>query len=139
MIYILLIAFLIGFELQQLFQFNFFFRMYCLIIDYPTKIFKRVNSVAYKETIKLTFADLAYTIILAAGLFSTTTVYFFCGILFLSFIRSAIFKIVKNKTIRKILYIIDILLSLSLLTLSIINLIFYQLNGIEFIKHFFNI
>ena len=132
MIYYIFVLLFIGFEIQKMFQFNYFFRMKVIAANYPKKVLTRTKSVLYKDTLKLVFIDLLYLIICVIGLF-TINKYFFCGLLILSTFHSLIFKI-KNKTIKKIYLAIDISLSIVLLTLAITNFLYYQLDGIQFIQ-----
>ena len=127
----------VGFELQKLIQFNFFFRLKCLATDYM-EVLNRVNSVAYKEFMKVGLVDFAYLVFLTIGLFTINN-YFLCGIIFLSVMQSILFRLIKNKSIRKVSYILEILLSLTLLVLSIINILYYNIDGILLIKQLFNI
>ena len=136
MIFNLFLILLIGFEIQKLFQLNSFFRLKCSLTDYK-KIITKEKSPVHKEFIKIIIVDFFYLTIIVIGLFSINE-YFFCCILFLSVIQTIIFKIIKNKIIRKISYTIDIILSILLLTLTIINFVFYHLNGIKFIEQLIN-
>jgi hypothetical protein len=137
MIYYIFVLLFIGFEIQKIFQFNYFFKMRTLSADYPKKVLNRTKSVLYKETLKLVFIDMLYLIICVIGLF-TINKYFFLGILILSTLHTLIFKI-KNKTIKKIYLAIDISFSIILLSLAIINFLYYQLDGIQFIQQLFNL
>lgn len=135
MVYYLFVTIFLAFEFQKLFQFNFFFRLKSISSEYTKKLAKRTNSIAYKQLTKIAFVDLAYLIVLLIGLF-TFNRYFFCIILVLSALQTLIFKI-KNKTFKKIWFIIDIILSISLLTLALINFSYFQLDDIQFIRHLF--
>ena len=110
----------IGYELQKLIQFSFFFRLRSLVYDYPKKVQHKVKTVVFKELLKITLIEVCYLLILFVGLF-TINLYFVCVILFLSFIQNIIFKKIKNKNIRKISFTLDILFSIVLLSLSIIQ------------------
>lgn len=131
----LLLLFAIGFELQKLIQFNFFFRIEYLVRDYPNIVKKLVF---FKELLAISFANLGYFLILLIGIF-TINLYFIFTILLLSSIQIIIFKHIKNKTFRKISYATDIIFSIILLSLSVINSLYYHLDSIQFIKQFFNI
>lgn len=137
MIYYLFVIIFLGFEIQKLLQFDFFFRIRSISGLYSKKILKRTNSIAFKEISKLALIDIFYIIVLLIGLF-TINRYFFCGVLLISVLQSFVFKL-KNKTFKKIFLIIDIILTISLLILAIINFSYYQLDGIQFIKQFFKI
>jgi hypothetical protein len=136
LIYYLFVTFFIGFEIQKLFQVNFFFKVKRLTADYYKQIITKVNTVLYKEIIKISLVDILYTIILFFGLF-TINRYFFFGILLLSLIQAIVFKI-KNVTFRKISYIIDNILSIILLSLSVINFLYYKVDALQFIKQLIN-
>jgi hypothetical protein len=131
-----LLSLAIGYELQKLIQFNFFFRLRCIVSDYYPNIQTKIKSVDFKELLKISLMDLSYSIVLLLCLF-TINLYFSASIYLLSIIQNLIFKTIKNKTIRKIAYSIDIILSITLLLLSITNSIFYHLDGIQFIKQLF--
>ena len=131
--YYLFVTLFIGLELQKLIQFKFFFKILSLTTEYKKKFLDKAKTFGfYKKIIQFAFIDISYVIMLGIGLF-TINRYFFCAILTLLVIQSLIFKL-KYKTIKKIFYITNIVLSIILLTLATINFIFYQLDGIEFIK-----
>lgn len=134
LIYYLFVTLFIGFEIQKLFQVNFFFKVKRLTADYYKQIITKVNSVLYKEIIKISFMDILYTIVLFFGLFTINRNFFF-GILLLSLIQALVFKI-KNITFRKISYIIDNILSITLLTLSVINFLYYKVDSLLFLQQF---
>jgi len=137
MIYYLFITIFLGFELQKLFNFNFFFRIRMISVDYSTKIMKKTKSIAYKEITKIALIDIVYLILVLIGLF-TINRYFFSAILILSVLNTIMFKI-KNKTFKKIYYILDILISIILLSLVIINFTYYQLDSVQFLKHIYSL
>lgn len=137
MFYTFITTLFLGFEIQKIFQFNFFFRLKCITSDYSKRITLKINSIVYKEILKISLVDLMYIIVLLIGLF-TINKYFLCGILVLGALDTIIFKFIKNKTFRKIFFIIDILLSIIFLSLSIINSLYFQLDGIQFIKQIIN-
>lgn len=132
--YYFIISILIAFELQKLIQLNFFFRIKMLFTSYSKRILKKTSTTAYKEFFKIALIDICYFIIICIGLF-TINRYFFCAILFLSILKTLIFKL-KNKTFKKFWFILDIIFSITLLSLSIINFSYYQIDGIQFIKQF---
>ena len=131
--YNLLLTLFLGYEIQKLFQFNLFFRLKCLSIDYKNIFIKKVNSVAVKEFSKVNLMELFYLITLLFGLFSVN-LYFLCSILGLASFELFIFKNIKNKLTRKIVFLLTTILSIILLTLSITNLLFANVNGVEFIN-----
>lgn len=135
MLFNLLLSLFIGFEIQKLMQFSLFFRLKCLATDYNSRILKRIKSTAYSEMIKVGLIDAVYIVVCIIGLF-TINEYFFFLIFMLSVMQNFIFKVIKNKTIRKISYTLDILLTIALLASSIINSYYYHLDGIKFITHF---
>jgi len=138
MIFPFLIALVIGFEIQNLIQFNLFFRLKCIVADYYLKVLGKVNSVAYKELVKISGINFVYLVICVIGLF-TINLYFFVAILFLSLVIPLLLKKFKNKSVRKVIFTFDILISILLLTLSLINIYFYHLDSISFIKQLLNI
>ena len=132
----LLLALAIGYELQKLIQLNFFFRIRSLIADYYPNIQTKLKSTVFKELLIISFVDLGYALVLLIGLFTINL--YFCALIFLlSTIQNIIFKTIKNKTIKKITFIIDIILSIILLSLSVINSIYYHLDGIQLINKLF--
>ena len=99
----LLFALAIGYELQKLIQFNFFFRLRYITSDYSLIIknkMKASTSVLFKELFLVVFADLGYTLVLLIGLFTINLYFVFC-IFLLSILQNIIFKFIKNKTFRK--------------------------------------
>lgn len=128
----LLVTFFLGYEIQKFFQFDYFFRLKSISGLYQKRILKRPKSIVYKEISKIALIDLLYLIILLIGCF-TINRYFFCGILLLSVISTLIFKL-KNKKIKKTFFVIDIILSIILLLISIINYTFYQIDSLQIIK-----
>ena len=98
MLYILSLSFLLGYEIQKLIQFNFFFKLKRISTDYRESILAKVsvaNLTFYKELLKITLIDFFYLIILIIGLF-TINDYFICGILLLWITQSYIFKYIKK-------------------------------------------
>jgi len=127
-----LLSIFIAYEIQKLVQFNLFFRLTCLVADYYKQILEKTTTVVYKEIIKKVLIELLYAIVIFIMLFTYNS-YFSASILLLSIITPLAFNI-KNKLFRKMFFALDILLSISLLSLSIINIIFFKLNAIDFIK-----
>jgi len=138
MIFNLFLTIFIAFEIQKLFQFNLFFRLKTISHDYKNILNKKTNSIAYTEIIKLGLVDILYSIICVIGLF-TINEYFFCGIFLISLIQNFIFNNIKNKIFRKITHTLDILLSIALLSLSLLNSIQFKLDDIQLIKHLLNL
>jgi len=137
MIFNLALTIFLAYEFQKLFQLDFFFRLRNIYANYYTKALTKVNSVSYKEQIKISLMDFFYILTIFIGLF-TSNLYLFCALIILSSIQSIVFKIIKSKTMRKFLYITDILLSIIILILIIINTNFYHLDSIQFINKIFN-
>lgn len=132
----LLLTLAVGYEVQKLFQLNFFFRIRSLVADYYPNIQTKLKSTVFKELLLISLADLAYALVLLIGLFTINL--YFCALIFiLSTIQNLIFKTIKNKTIRKIAFTADIILSIILLSLSIMNSILYHLDSIQLIKQLF--
>jgi len=131
--YAITLGLFLGYEIQKLIQFNFFFRIKCILSDYNKHIFNKINSVAFKELVKLTIIDFIYLISIIVNLF-TVNLYFAASILLLSFIQGVLFKNIKNKPLRKILYVVDIILTILLLSLSIINILYFKTDGLNLIK-----
>ena len=132
----ILLALAIGYEIQKLIQLNFFFRIRSLVADYYPNIQTKLKSTAFKELLIISFADLGYALVLLIGVF-TINLYFCASIFLLSTIQNIIFKTIKNKTIRKISFTTDIILSIILLSLSVANSMYYHLDGVQLIKLLF--
>lgn len=127
----------LGFELQKIIQFNLFYKLKCLSIDYEKQITTRVNSVAFKEIIKIVFIDSFLLILMLYGL-TTINGYLFFVLFIMSFIVTAIFKKTKITSIRKSILIIDGVLTITLLSLVIINLLFYKISDIQLLGNIFH-
>ena len=136
MIYILILGMFLGFEIQKLIQFNFFFRLKCITTDYYNSIVLRENSFIQKELIKIGLIDFVYYIVILIGLF-TINKYLFIIMIVQYLLTSSIFSI-KNKIFRKIVFISDSLLSITILCLIIVNSMFYNIDSLEFIKILIN-
>lgn len=137
MIYYLFVTFFLAYEIQKLVQLHFFFRLQSILVDYPDKVATKVNSVLSKEVIRVGFTDLFCLAVNVIGLF-TPNIYFFASILFINLLYSLLFRTIRNKKFRKILYITTTLLTITLLLLSIVNVLFYHLNSMDFIKKIIN-
>jgi hypothetical protein len=140
MILYLFFTIAIGYELQKLLQFNFFYRFTNLANNYA-KGLKRVTKLETKwkalrnAVLKIVFFDLAYMVFLLIGvIFYSYNLYFFFPIIVLSFVQKYFYR-VKNKTFKKIYFTFDIVASIILLALIVINGIYFQLPAVEFIKH----
>ena len=120
MIFNLILTFYLGFELQKLYQFNLFFRIRSIIADY-SEIFNKKKSIIYNDLLKIYIADFIYFIIIIIGLF-ISNLFLFCTILFLSALQYFIFKNIKNKILRKISFLLDIILSIIILIIIIFSL-----------------
>jgi hypothetical protein len=136
MLFKLLLLLFLVYEIQKIFQFNYFFRLVCISTDYRERLLTKTASVAYQELMKIILVDLAYVITLVIGLF-TINKYFMFGIIFLSIFQTFLYRITKNKIVRKIEYILNITLSIILLLLSLINIYFYHLDSITLINTIF--
>jgi hypothetical protein len=133
MLLTLALSLFLGYEIQKLIQFNFFLRIKSLSSDYYSQLVTRVNSVAFKELLKISIFDALYLITIVICLF-TYNLYFAFIIILLSVAQHLIFKITKSKFIRMTTHAVDSVLSIFALLLSIINIFYYQTNGIELIK-----
>lgn len=133
MIFNLLLTIVFGYEIQKLLQFDFFFRLNALIYSYKNNIKNRINSVIYPEISKVSLMELMYILTLLIGVFSKN-LYFFVAILMLSNINIVILKNIKNKSIKKTFFFIDIILSIILLGLALANNLFFNLESIDFLN-----
>jgi len=138
LILILFIGILLSYEIQKLLQIKYFLKIRTLTSDYySTLIYKKKNA-AYKEVIKITLVEFFYSIVTFIGLFTNNS-YFFIVLVLLSLVETFFFKYIKNKIARKIFCILDTLLSIILLSLSVYNLLYYNLPSLQFINLLFNI
>ena len=133
-IYKLCLVFLLAYEIQRINQFSFFFRLKCLTTDYTTYLKTKTKSVAFKELLKISAIELLYVIILFIGIYTKNN-HLCLLLLFIQVFETFIFK--KIKKLRKTIFIIDMIISITILSLCIINLMFYQLDSFQFIQHFF--
>ena len=80
----------IGYELQKLIQFNFFFKMKSLSVNYlsniKNKIKSEIDSILLKNLLIVSYADIVYSLVLLTGLF-TINLYFILCIFLLSLIK----------------------------------------------------
>jgi hypothetical protein len=140
LIFILSIGIFIAFEINKLTDFNFFYKMIVISSDYSKNIAKRENSNVLKCYAKFALAEIAYSMITLIGIFTINYNIFFIIIL-LSVIKTLSFKYFKNKNIRKLIIIIDSILTILLLSAILVNLLFYKTTDILFItnlyKHIF--
>jgi hypothetical protein len=127
-----LLALFIFYEIHKLVKFNFFYKIKSISIDYYKQVTKKVNSVAYKQLIKISIFDFIYMLVTFIMLF-TYNFYFALGIIILSLLQHVFFKYIKNKTLRKTAHLFDGIISIILLSLCLINIYFYNVNGIELI------
>lgn len=134
---ILSIGLFLGFEIQKLIQFNYFFRMKCLISDYYNNIILRKHGIIQKEVIKLGLINFVYSIVTFIGLF-TINKYLFVIIIIQSIFDSIFFRIIKNKKMRKLQFITDTIISMIVLSLISVNLLFFHVDSIEFITIILN-
>ena len=121
------------YEIWKLTKLNFNFKLKCIFYDYREYIVKRVNSNAFKQFLKINMIEFYYGILTVIGLFTQNNI-FFLSLIMLSLCEYFSFKFIKNKKIKKGLFILNIILSISLLVLTIINIKYFNLNNIEYIK-----
>jgi hypothetical protein len=134
----LFIEFLILYQIWKLTKFNFLFKLQCLYADYYKNIIKRPNSVAFKEILKFNIIELVYIFITVMGQFTINYI-FFLGVISASFMQTILFKVIKNKRIKKIIFFLVILLSLMFLVLSLLNNYIFKSDSLLLIKKFLNI
>lgn len=132
-IYTLCLVFLLAYEAQRVAYFNFFFKLKCITIDYTNYLKTKTKSVAFKELLKISLIELLYVIILFVGIYTKNN-HLCLFLLFIQAFETYIFK--KIKKLRKTIFIIDSIISITILSLCIINLMFYQLDSFQFIKLF---
>lgn len=137
MIFYLLIQLFVLYEIWKLTKFHYNFRLICIFYDYTESIMKKINSVAYKEYMKINFLELIYSITSIYGLFKKNYTLFFAFLFIITLIKSFIFKMIKNKNVRKTTFIIDIILTVITLILVLINIRYFNINEIQLIKNIF--
>jgi len=138
MLYALTLGLLLGYKIQKLFQFKFFYKLKRISVDHYFPLLKKINSVAYKELIKVSLIDFAYLIVLVISLFNFN-LYFAFVLISLLAIETWIFRLTKNNFVRKYFYFTNIIISMIFLSLSIINAVSYKVDGIELIKNLLNL
>jgi len=127
---------LIGYEIHKMLKFKMFFKLRTLSVDYKEKLLKRTNSIAQKLLSNFALLEFLYLIIIVTGFFTNNRL-FFLAIMVLMIIQLIIFKYIKNKIMRKIFYIFDIMLSFLLLSICLLNNFIFEMNGTELVKQFF--
>lgn len=137
MLFNFLLCIFLGFELQKLLQFNFFFKLQCLMVDHIKKLKQKPNLSIQRVIFKVAMMDFAYLITVFVGFFSINN-YFFYALIILTGIHSFLFKNIKNKIFRKISYFSNIIISILLIIAILANLYFYHLDSISFIHKIFN-
>jgi len=135
-LYNLIISMLIGYEIHKMLKFKMFFKLRTLSVDYKEKLLKRTNSIAQKLLSNFALLEFLYLIIIVTGFFTNNRL-FFLAIMVLMIIQLIIFKYIKNKIMRKIFYIFDIMLSFLLLSICLLNNFIFEMNGTELVKQFF--
>jgi uncharacterized membrane protein YphA (DoxX/SURF4 family) len=138
MLYALTLGLLLGYKIQKLFQFKFFYKLKRISVDHYFPLLKKINSVAYKELIKVSLIDFAYLILLVISLFNFN-LYFAFVLISLLAIETWIFRLTKNNFVRKYFYFTNIIFSMIFLSLAIINAVSYKVDGIELIKNLLNL
>ena len=137
MLYLVILSFFLAYEIQKIIQFNFFFKLKRISLDYYLSLLSRSKSVAFKELVNISFIESIFIIVLFIGLFTYNKI-FICAIIILFIFESYTFKYIKKNSIRKKLYFLNIILSILLLVLSIVNILFFNLDDIQLIIKLLN-
>ena len=134
--FILFIGIFLSFEIHKLFRANLFYRITTISVYYGKNIQKKLNSNMLSLFSKIALADIIYSIITLIGIFTINFELFFILIL-MSFIKTFSFKYLKNINIRKLILIIDSVLSILILTIILINLLFYKIPDIVLLTNLY--
>ena len=132
MFFYLLVTILIGYELQVLIQGNTFFRITDLHSRYKKQLKKHQKSKAWKAIIKIGFFNLFYIILIIVGLFGYNYI-FFWAIIGLSILQEVWRSIFKRIIWRRILYTLDTIICIALLSLSLVNYMYFKVDSIIFV------
>jgi len=132
MIFNLLVGMCLAFEIHKMLDFNSFKRLNYILIHYTEEVKNRKGDL-YNAIVKISFANIAYIIILVIGIFGSQML-FFGSLIVLSVITGSILK-KTNRKISSIIYLVDTILSTLILILILINFYFFKMESIEFIKH----
>jgi len=138
MVFYLLITILIAYEIQCIIQNKVYYRTLEIYSKYKDQIKvkwkKHTPSKFMINTLKHAFFQLFYFICLIIGLFTYNYI-FFAGVIVLMLLHELSKRIFKKSfKIRNFLFSIDSVLSIILLTLAVINYMYYQLDSIAFIN-----
>lgn len=128
----LLVGMCLAYEIHKMFDFKNFSRFTYIIYHYAEEVKRRKGKV-YNTIVKMSFANLGYVAVLIIGLFGSQGL-FFGSILVLSILTGNILK-KTNRKVSSIIYLIDSILSMIILTLILVNFYFFKMESIEFIKH----
>jgi hypothetical protein len=139
MIYKLFILMFIVFEFQKLFQSKYFYKLFNLYYNYYPNIKLRYSNnskhVLVNEFLKINVINLTFMIVCFIGMFSVN--YFFFWLIVLIYIISKYVFLLKSKYVKKLWLHINIILNITLLCISLINILFYNQDSIEFVKNLF--
>jgi hypothetical protein len=129
----------IVFEFQKLFQSKYFYKLFNLYYNYYPNIKLRYSNnskhVLVNEFLKINVINLTFMIVCFIGMFSVN--YFFFWLIVLIYIISKYVFLLKSKYVKKLWLHINIILNITLLCISLINILFYNQDSIEFVKNLF--
>jgi hypothetical protein len=120
MIFYLLVGMCLGYEIHKFLDFNTFSRLTYTIVKYSDQLKNRsVNNEIFKSILKMSITNLIYFIIVVFGMFSSQS-WFFITLMIMSIISGFLLKRINKKYV-KILFIIDVIVSIVILSVILIN------------------
>jgi len=138
LIFILLIGMCLSFEIHKSIKFKMFYRINMISVYYGKNITKKLNSNILLFFSKMTLIDIIYTLLTLIGLFTINS-NLFLVLICMSFIKTIVFKYIKNKIFIKAFIFFDSFFSIPILTIIIINLLFYKIPDILLLTNIYNI
>ena len=137
LIFLLSIGTFLAFEFHKLIKFSLFYRMSVISSFYGKNIMKRLNPEIIRLFSKIALVDIIYSILLIIGMF-TINVNLFSSLILISFLKGVSFKHYKNVYFRKFLLIFDSILTILILTIIIVNLLFYNISDFILLTNIYN-
>jgi len=137
LIFLLSIGTFLAFEFHKLIKFSLFYRMSVISSFYGKNIMKRLNPEIIRLFAKIALVDIIYSILLIIGMF-TINVNLFSSLIIISFLKVSSFKHYKNVYFRKSLLIFDSFLTILILTIIIVNLLFYNISDFLLLTNIYN-
>lgn len=137
LLFILSLGICLGFEFNKLYKFNSVYRINVISSNYGKHTMKRLNSNLISAWSKFALLDVFYSILTIIGIFTINS-NLFCVIIIMSFVKYVLFKYIKIEFFRKSISFFDIMLSITLLTIILANLLFYKIPDTLFLTNLYN-